>query len=134
MHVNNQRDGALWDGDGLQIGVAPEPYLPAGSYCELGVALAGGSVQRWAWRALPGQPTGELSFPCAIVRAEGETRYEMAIPRSMLGPIRLAPGAVIGLGLCVNEQDSAGRGYYGWHAGIASDKDRALFGQVTLSR
>ena len=50
----------------------------------------------------------------------------------MLQPIEPSAHTTFGFGLCVNERDSANRGYYGWHAGIAGEKDRARFGQVTL--
>ncbi len=132
VHKNDQTAGALWDGDGLQLGFAAEPYVPASAYEEWGVALTAAGVERWAWRAAPGRPTGSLDFPCSIVRTEGETLYELAIPWGMLPAVQPAEGTVIGLGLCVNEKDSANRGHYAWHAGIATDKDRLLFGQVTL--
>ena len=96
---------------------------------------AGGEVsgpQAWSWRALPGQPTGELHFPCRIVRAGGETIYELAIPWGMLPPLTPKPGLTFGFGLCVNERDTGTRGYSCWHAGIAGEKDRMRFGQVTL--
>ena len=131
-HSSKQRDAALWDGDGLQFGFAPEPYVPSSAYYEWGVALNGAEPQAWSWRALPKAQTGDLDFPLAIRHADGEATYEMAIPWSMLAPIAPEPGMTFGLGLCVNEQDTANRGYYGWHAGIAGEKDRARFGQVTL--
>ncbi len=133
VHRNDQTAGALWDGDGLQLGFAPEPYVPASAYEEWGVALTAAGVERWAWRAAPGRPTGRLDFPCGIVRGDGETLYELAIPWALLPAVQPAEGTVIGLGLCVNEKDGANRGHYAWHAGIATDKDRLLFGQVTLT-
>ncbi len=134
IHRNTQRDGALWDGDGLQLGFAPEPYVAASAYYEWGLALTEQGPQAWSWRAVPPGPTGEIPFPLRIERGTGETVYEAAIPWQMLAPIRPESGTTFGFGLCVNEQDDANRGYYGWHAGIAGEKDRARFGQVTLRR
>jgi hypothetical protein len=132
VHHNTQRDGALWDGDSLQLGLAPEPYVSSSAYYEWGLALTEQGLQAWAWSAVPPGRTGEISFPCRIERGEGETVYEAAIPWTMLAPIEAKAGTTFGFGLCVNEQDDANRGYYGWHAGIAGEKDRARFGQVTL--
>lgn len=134
---NNERDGAIWDGDSLQLGFAPEPYVAHSPFYEWGMALTEEGVQAWSWRALPRQPTGQIEFPCKIVRSDGETVYEAAIPWEMLAPIQPDDGdpnrfPVFGFGLCVNEKDTADRGYYGWHAGIAGEKDRTRFGQVTL--
>jgi hypothetical protein len=137
IHSNNQRDGAIWDGDSIQLGFAPEPYVAHSPFYEWGMALTEEGVQAWSWRALPRQPTGQIEFPCKIVRGDGETVYEAAIPWEMLAPIRPDAGdpnrfPVFGFGLCVNEKDNADRGYYGWHGGIAGEKDRTRFGQVTL--
>jgi hypothetical protein len=132
LHRNTQRDGTLWDGDGLQLGFAPEPYVSSSAYYEWGLALTENGPQAWSWSAVPPGRTGEISFPCRIEREEGGTVYEAAIPWTMLAPIEAKAGTTFGFGLCVNEQDQANRGYYGWHAGIAGEKDRARFGQVTL--
>ena len=134
VHRNTQRDGTLWDGDSLQLGFAPEPYVASSAYFEWGVALTEQGPQAWSWSAVPPGRTGEITFPCRIERSEGETVYEAAIPWSMLAPIAPEAGTTFGFGFLVNEQDTANRGYYGWHAGIAGEKDRARFGQVTLGR
>jgi hypothetical protein len=134
IHRNTQHDGALWDGDGLQLGFAPQPYVASSAYYEWGIALTDQGPQAWSWRAVPPGPTGQIKFPFRIERGAGETVYEAVIPWQMLAPIRPEDGATFGFGLCVNEQDTANRGYYGWHAGIAGEKDRARFGQVTLRR
>jgi len=133
-HRNTQHDGALWDGDGLQLGFAPEPYVASSAYYEWGIALTEQGLQAWSWRAVPPGPTGAITFPFRIERGAGETVYEAAVPWQMLAPIRPENGTTFGFGLCVNEQDTANRGYYGWHAGIAGEKDRARFGQVTLRK
>ncbi len=135
-HRNSQRDGAIWDGDSIQLGFAPEPHVAHSPFYEWGMALTEAGVQVWSWSALPRQPTGQIEFPCQVVRGDGETVYEAAIPWEMLAPIQPSDDpnrfGVFGFGLCINEKDGADRGYYGWHAGIAGGKDRTRFGQVTL--
>ena len=132
LHRNTQRDGTLWDGDSLQVGFAPEPYVASSAYYEWGLALTEQGPQAWAWSAVPPGRTGPLTFPCRIERTPGETLYEASIPWSMLAPLAPEPDTTFGFGLLVNEQDTANRGYYGWHSGIAGEKDRARFGQVTV--
>ncbi len=132
IHTNDQGEGALWDGDGLQFGFAPDPYTPSSAYYEWGLALTDDGPQTWAWRAVAPQPTGPIDFPYEITRSDSETIYEAAIPWRMIPPIAPVAGTTFGFGLCVNEKDTANRAYYGWHAGIAGEKDRARFGQVTL--
>ncbi|NSW57757.1 MAG: hypothetical protein HPY44_17250 [Armatimonadetes bacterium] len=132
LHANTQDAGAIWDGDGIQFGLAPWPYAPGSDYYEWGVALTGAGLKRWSWRAVAPAPTGNIDFPCAIKREEGRTLYEMAIPWAKLPPMSPQVGITFGFGLLVNEMDTGSRGYYGWHQGIAGEKDRARFGQVTL--
>lgn len=132
QHANTQDAGAIWDGDGLQFGFAPWPYAPGSEYYEWGVALTEAGLKRWSWRAVAPAPTGNIDFPCATKRWEGRTLYEMAIPWTMLPPMSPRAGMTFGFGLLVNEMDTGSRGYYGWHQGIAGEKDRARFGQVTL--
>ena len=134
VHANDQAEGAIWDGDGLQLGFAPEPYEASSPYYEWGIASTESGIQGWSWRAPPGGQTGAIRFPWAIKRTDAETLYEMAIPWDMLKGIAPAAGTSFGFGLCLNEKDKANRGYYCWHAGIAGEKDRARFGQVTLIR
>jgi len=42
-------------------------------------------------------------------------------------------GNWLGLGLVVNESDDGRRGWLGWHQGIATDKNAALYGQIVLA-
>ena len=130
VHCNNRRDGALWDGDGLQFGVTPDPDRPDAPRAELGCALTPDGPQTWIWHGLPRAPTGPVKFPAAIVRRDAETIYEMAIPWSLLPGIKPEPTTWIGFALLVNEQDSANRGCYGWHGGVSVPKDPSKFGQI----
>ena len=132
IHRNDQKDGALWDGDGLQFSFAPQPDTADAPRAEFGCALTTTGPQAWAWQAFPRAPTGPVQFPLAIKRLDAETLYEMAVPWAMLPGIEPRPGAWFGFSLLVDEQDTAGRGYYGWHGGVSEPKDPAQLGQVTL--
>ncbi len=132
QHRNERRDGAIWDGDGLQFGITPQPDQAGAPRAELGCALTATGPQTWAWCALPRAPTGPVQFPLAIVRRGGETVYEMAIPWRLLPGIEARAGTWLGFALLVNEQDQANRGYYGWHGGVSQPKDPQRFGQITL--
>ncbi|MBI2302241.1 MAG: hypothetical protein HYU66_25340 [Armatimonadetes bacterium] len=132
VHRNGSRDGALWDGDSIQFGFTADPDHEGAAASEWGAALTAQGPQGWCWRNVTGQPTGPVDLPLAVVRGDGVTVYELAIPWSRLSGIKPVAGTWFGLGLVVNEQDTAERGWYGWHAGIAGDKDPSQFGQVTL--
>ena len=132
IHCNEQRDGALWDGDGLQFALSAEADAAGAGRAELGCALGGGGQQTWVWHALAGAPTGPVRFPAAVVRREGETVYEVALPWSLLPGIEPASGTWFGFSLLVNERDTADRGWYGWHGGVSHPKDPMKLGQVTL--
>ena len=132
VHRNDRRDGAIWDGDGLQFGISSKPDAADAPRAELGCALTKDGPQTWIWRALPRAPTGNVAFPVAIVREQGETRYELAVPWRLLPGVSPRPGRWLGLALLVNEQDHANRGHYGWHGGVSHPKDPQRFGQITL--
>jgi len=132
VHCNDRRDGALWDGDGLQVGITPDPDRPDAPRAELGCALTPDGPQTWVWHGLPRAPTGPVKFPTAIVRRDAETIYEIAVPWNLLPGIKPGRNTWIGFALLVNEQDSANRGCYGWHAGVSVPKDPSKFGQVCL--
>jgi hypothetical protein len=134
-HHNAQRDGALWDGDSVQIGLTMSPDDEDAERCEFTVGRGADGTQVWVTTNLTGRITGPVDWPAAVVRADdGHTRYEISIPwADIAGPgARLARETWLGLGILVNEDDGAGRGWIGWHRGIASDKNPALYGQITL--
>ena len=132
LHCNEQRDGALWDGDGLQFSLAAEADSAGAGRAELGCALGPEGPQTWVWHALAGAPTGAVRFPAAIMRKGGETLYEIALPWSLFPGIEPVAGTWFGFSLLVNERDTADRGWYGWHGGVSHPKDPTKLGQVTL--
>lgn len=134
VHHNPRRDGSLWDGDSVQLGITPEPGVATATYCEYTVGLGEAGTQLWAHRNFTGMPTGPLALPAAVVRTGGLTCYELAIPWQELPELEPEEGTWLGFGLVLNDDDGEGRGWLGWHHGIASDKSPSLFGQVTLVR
>ena len=132
VHHNARRDGALWDGDSLQIALAPTPAKQDAERCEASVGNGSGGPQVWVTRNLAGRPTGPVTWPVAIRREGNHTLYEVTIPWRDISDSPLAVGTCLGFGFLVNEDDGKGRGWLGWHHGIASDKNPARYGQLQL--
>ncbi len=131
-HRNERQDGSLWDGDSIQLGIARDPGCEGADYAEISVGLGKAGPQAWIHRNFAGCPTGPGSFPVAVRREGTTTIYDVAIPWKLLGIKQAKVGDWLGLGLVVNEDDGGGRGWLGWHAGIATDKNPALYGQIVL--
>lgn len=74
-----------------------------------------------------------MKFAHAVVREGHETRYELAIPWSLLPVDQPGAGSWYGLGILLNEQDTGDRGCYGWQGGIGGDKNPREFGQIVLA-
>lgn len=131
-HRNERQDGSLWDGDSIQLGIARDPGREGADYAEISVGLGKAGPQAWIHRNFAGCPTGPGSFPVSVRREGTITTYDVAIPWKLLGIKQAKAGDWLGLGLVVNEDDGGGRGWLGWHAGIATDKNPALYGQIVL--
>lgn len=131
-HRNERQDGSLWDGDSIQLGIARDPGREGADYAEISVGLGTAGPQAWIHRNFSGCPTGPGTFPVTVRREGTETTYELAIPWKVLGIKQARAGDWLGLGLVINEDDGGGRGWLGWHAGIATDKNPALYGQIVL--
>jgi hypothetical protein len=131
-HRNERQDGSLWDGDSIQLGIASDPGREGVEHCEISVGLGKAGPQAWIHRNFSGRPTGPGNFPVAVRREGTTTTYDVAIPWQVLG-LHPKLGTWLGLGLVVNEDDAGKRGWLGWHQGIASDKNPALYGQIVLT-
>jgi len=131
-HRNERQDGSLWDGDSIQLGIAQDAGREGVDHCEISVGLGTAGPQAWIHRNFGGCPTGPAKFPVNVRRAGTETVYELAIPWKVLGIKDAKVGKWLGFGLVVNESDDGKRGWLGWHQGIATDKNPALYGQVVL--
>lgn len=133
-HRNERQDGSLWDGDSVQLGFAKDPGREGVECCEISIGLGVAGPQAWIHRNFGGCQTGPGEFPLMVRRTGTETVYEVAIPWGLLGIERPSVGDWLGLGLVVNEADDGERGWLGWHQGIATDKNPALYGQVVLTK
>ena len=72
----------------------------------------------------------------AVVRDENAkvTRYELAIPWSVLGGADAPLGPWLGLNVLVNDSDAPGdRGFIEWTPGIGRDKDPSKFPKVLVT-
>jgi hypothetical protein len=131
-HRNERQDGSLWDGDSIQLGIAADPGREGVEHCEISVGLGQAGPQAWIHQNFSGKPTGPGGFPVAVRREGTTTTYDVPIPWNVLG-LKPKPGDWLGLGLVVNESDDGKRGWLGWHQGIATDKNAALYGQIVLT-
>jgi hypothetical protein len=131
-HSAPQPHQNMWQGDCLQIAVRPGGPTRTSSYDgvhELGLALTVDGPELWQWMPEERVVTeGQV----AVVRHEGRTLYEAAIPWSALG---LSPeaGRSAGFSLTLNDNDGAGfRGWLEWSSGLCGQKDASRFGVLSL--
>jgi hypothetical protein len=132
-HRNERQDGSLWDGDSIQLGIATDPGREGVEHAEISVGLGKAGPQAWIHQNFAGRPTGPANFPADVRRQGTTTTYDIAIPWKTLG-VSPKPGDWLGIGLVVNEDDAGKRGWLGWHRGIATDKNPALYGQIVLTK
>ena len=127
------RNGNIWGGDGLQIGMTAGAPGEATRTQEIGAALTdAGTVDTWRWTPveLAGTPPG---VQAKVVRdaAAHTTTYEVAIPFSTL---EFAPAdRLLSTTVVVNENDGTGRrGWLTWGTGVAEAKNPAGFNAIRL--
>jgi hypothetical protein len=104
-HFNTQTNGAIWNGDALQLGVA----LATNRHVNLGLALTATGV---VFRVFEG-PTEPLAQRAAYAvvhdAAARTTRYELRLPLAALG---LKPGDGFGFNLVFLDDDDGGGSRY----------------------
>lgn len=128
------RDGNIWGGDGIQLGMTAGAPGEATATQEIGVALTdAGPVDTWRWT-----PTTQAGAPpgvqAKVVRDEAAhtTTYEIAVPWSTLG--FAAKDRLLSATVVVNENDGTGRrGWLSWGKGVAEAKNPALFNAIQLA-
>jgi hypothetical protein len=127
------RNGNIWGGDGLQIGMTAGAPGEATRTQEIGAALTDvGTVDTWRWSPveLAGTPLG---VQAKVVRdaSAHTTNYEVAIPWSTL---EFASGdRLLSTTVVVNENDGTGRrGWLTWGTGVAEAKNPAGFNAIRL--
>jgi hypothetical protein len=112
-HVQNKREDELWMQDSVQIGIDPILQQRADGYGdnghEIGFALRNGKPVAWRWDGRRGQPVGDIKdVDLRVVRRNGMTLYEAAIPLRELMPLSPDMWRKIGIDVVVNDCDVDG--------------------------
>jgi hypothetical protein len=137
--------GSLFNGDGLQLGVAlaaADLLAPVNmgiqetAFAELGLT-AGTPPASWVWatmnrRAMPlGEPVPGLA--AAVVTDGAGATYEALVPWATLGGRKPRPGQLVRLSVVLNDRTSEGRRFAEWYGGIAQGKDPDAYGVGVLT-
>jgi len=127
------RNGMIWAGDSLQLGLTAGAPGEATRTQEIGAALTDAGtvdVYRWAPTDVSSQPPG---VQAKVVRdaAAHTTTYEIALPWTTLG--FAARDRLLSSTVVINENDGTGRrGWLTWGTGLAESKNPAGFNAIRL--
>jgi len=127
-------DDTMWQGDSVQLAVAPG--LAGSARFEIGLARTPQGDRCFAYSPLAGgdpQALPAVRFASRPAAQGGGVTYEAVVPWALLPGIAPAVGTRFRFSLLVNENDGTGR--RGWlHAfdGIGWSKDPSQYGVVTL--
>lgn len=108
-HAQTMAPHEFWRNDSIQIGLDPllartDGYGENGH--EIGLALSGGKPVAYRWTGRRGQEVGRMpSVTSAIVRSEGRTVYEAAIPIAELKPLAPHMWPAAGMSVVINDSD-----------------------------
>lgn len=126
-HHQQRNDGAIWDGDSVQIALACAPGKDQADL-QVGMALtAEGGTAFHCW-----QGAVATTPACIVLRNGDQTFYEMAIPWTDL---TFSPhaGATIFASVLVNDNDGRGRkAILEWGRGIHGNQSPGLFRPLYL--
>ncbi|MGB9586735.1 MAG: GH39 family glycosyl hydrolase [Armatimonadota bacterium] len=140
--IQNMPDSEIWAQDSLQVGFDTlsdarftDPYI--GDDYEYGFAITPRGPVVWRWEC----PSWKEAGPVPNVKFSGNrdehnkvTTYEIAIPWSELDPFEPRLGAVLKIGLTLNDVGkNTERDAVEWGGGIAGYKEPALFRPVQLA-
>jgi hypothetical protein len=120
----------IWQGDAVQIACRNGPPNPQpgydGSEYEIGLTRGPQGPFAFAWTPAAA-PCPEVRL--AVVRDGTVTRYEAAIPWSVLGVTGMQVGRRLAWSMTVNDNDGEGfRGWLEWTPGVCGGKDSSAFG------
>lgn len=138
VHYQEWSEDYTWLGDSVQFALDPAGERSEGGWGEhtqeYDLALTSEGPRLWLRHAGPGLPTGRVSGArVAVIRLEGATFYEVALPWSMLPPFLPREGATLPFSLLVNENDGVWReGWAQWSSGIGWRKCPAEYGELVL--
>ncbi len=123
-HANNKQGEHIWDGDALQIAVAPRDGKPS----NVAFALTDNGIVAHTYKTHGPELLEHSSFSVVRDNEKNETRYRIKLPLKRLG-IPAEAGACFGLSAVVFDDDS-GNGYDYWMQltpGIAGGWNPELF-------
>jgi len=134
----------MWLDDSVQIGIdlagdakpsANVPQYDGINDVEFGLMLSKAGAVLHFWSKPNGPPGVVMLDDYVIVRDEKEkvTRYELAMPWSIMGVVEPPVGKWIGMNILVNDNDGTDRrGWMEWAPGIGYSKDPSKFPKVLL--
>ncbi len=134
-----QKDGNIWNQDGLQILVDPQRNSEEkpGKY---DYSLATGEKGPQAWCNYSADTTAAVGeakdIQVAVKRLDdksGNVIYEVAIPWTRIAPFKPQAGADLGLSLILNDDDGQGRDFMGWFSGVHS-KELGMVADLLLGQ
>lgn len=129
VHVNSRSGADIWDGDMLQIAIAPVGGTPV----DVGLALTSGGIVFHQWRGLGRTLVETADYGVIRDEATQQTFYRVRMPLADLG-IPAEPGARFGLNVVIFDDDD-GEGYDTWlqvAPGLAGGWNPALFPAFAL--
>jgi hypothetical protein len=114
VQAPSERGQNIWRTDSVQLGMDPILDRYTGNYGEnsheIGLALVDGRPQVWRWRGRRGQPVGEMmNVKAAVVREEGLTVYEAAVPLTEMMPFAPDAWPRCGVNIVINDADADGK-------------------------
>lgn len=139
VFVNNEVDGNLWAGDGLQFLIDPcrESSEKPGKY-DIAMAVTQKGPQVWSYlSADAGSPVGEVKdiilSSKRLSPQRGDMNYVVAIPWHRIAPFKPSVGANLGLAMVMNEDDGNTRqSFMGWF-GDCDAKQVDAVGDIILT-
>lgn len=130
VQSQSQTGFTLWQGDCVQLAFRDGPPATTTGYegteHEVGLSLGPQGPEVFQW--MPGAcPCPEARL--AVVREGPVTRYEAALPWTVLGARPMQPGRRLAWSMTVNDNDGEGfRGWLEWTPGVCGAKDASAFG------
>ncbi len=144
--VDGGQADQMWQHDSVQIGIdvggdakpsSNVPQYDGTNDYEIGFGLSqsAGPIA-WLWANPKGNPAAVRLDNGTIVRDEAAkmTRYDIAVPWSLLGLTGSPAGKWMGLNITVNDDDGRGRkGALQWTPGMIFNKDPSQFPKILFS-
>lgn len=131
-------DANIWRGDGLQFLVDPcrDRDDKPGKY-DYAVALSAKGPQAWCYASAdaakaPSEEVRDFILRITPTGSRGDMVYELAIPWHRVSPFEPRPGADLGLGMIINNDDGRIRDSFMAWFGCAHSKQLSMNGDLVL--